>query len=715
MISFLLCVFFLETKRMARLQDRLARLTQQNFVGRDAELSVFEEALKADTFPFALLYIYGPGGVGKTTLLRRMMQLCEAASLAPFLLDARRIEPSPDAFLASWNALELGDPQTRRVIFLDTYEQIAVLDGWFREVFLPELPEETLVVFAGRTLPALEWRTHLGWRELCCILPLQNLTPDECRLYLEVRNVPLEQHLSALAFTHGHPLALALAADVLAQHGETDLADNPPPDILQSLLQRFANEVPTEAHGAALEAAALARVVTEDYLQAALGEKEAPALFRWLQTLSFLETGEEGLMVHDSVREVLMAELRWRNRDRYLTLHQRARDYFFDRYHRNSAYQTTQTLFDYIYLHRHIASVRPFFDWYAHNDLIADGFRESDRERLLQIIETHEGETARNLADFWIGKQPENVTVFRSPRGDRSVTEGWMIALDLTPLRPEDCGEDRAACCILEFLQTHAPLDRSKGERVTFFRFWAAASTYQEVSPVQNQVFIHAVRHYLSTPGLAFSVFPFSRPDFWSLVMHYGDIPRLEALDFVQEGRLYGAFAHDWRETPPAAWLALVTERQQWLDAKLASEEEPEASSVTPLPVSLKKEEFLEALRHALKSFTQPDRLLHNPLLRARMTLEAAGVTADAEKRVRALREVILATASPLQNSPRDARLYTALELSFFHPAPSQEKAAEIQDVSYATFRRYLAAGIERLSEALWARENGEWRKMSAN
>jgi len=36
------------------------------------------------------------------------------------------------------------------MLFLDTYETLATLDEWLREVFLPQLPENTLIVIAGR-------------------------------------------------------------------------------------------------------------------------------------------------------------------------------------------------------------------------------------------------------------------------------------------------------------------------------------------------------------------------------------------------------------------------------------------------------------------------------------------------------------------------------------------------------------------------------------
>jgi hypothetical protein len=152
---------------------------------------------------------------------------------------------------------------------------------------------------------------------------------------------------------------------------------------------------------------------------------------------------------------------------------------------------------------------------------------------------------------------------------------------------------------------------------------------------------------------------------------------------------------------PPASWLTLLTDRA--MEAFDGSAPDKPAEQL----VVLSKPEFETAVKRALRQFTQPDRLRTNPLLRSRLVIERVGTEESIARRIETLQNVIREIAAPLLNSPRDAKLYRALDLTFFHPAPSQEKAADQLDVSYATFRRHLASGTERLAEALWQKEIG--------
>src|SRR5690606_28032236 len=132
--------------------------------------------------------------------------------------------------------------------------QMAPLDAWLRDAFLPGIPARTLVVIAGRNPPASAWRTDSGWSELVQVLPLRNLRPEESRTYLANRGTPEDLHDQILAVTHGHPLALSLIADTLALgEGQRVIRPGDDPDIVRALLERFVQTVPDEHHRRALE------------------------------------------------------------------------------------------------------------------------------------------------------------------------------------------------------------------------------------------------------------------------------------------------------------------------------------------------------------------------------------------------------------------------------------------------------------------------------
>ncbi len=154
----------------AHIIDRLSEARRRQFVGRAAERHVFVDTLTARELPYQLLYVFGPGGVGKTSLLREYAEMCKQVETPAVYMDARGIEPSPGGFVnALKQALELppadsvfqtlASRHNRYVILLDTYETLEPLDGWLRDTFLPQLPENVLVVLAGRNLPAPPWRS----------------------------------------------------------------------------------------------------------------------------------------------------------------------------------------------------------------------------------------------------------------------------------------------------------------------------------------------------------------------------------------------------------------------------------------------------------------------------------------------------------------------------------------------------------------------------
>lgn len=700
----------------SRLASRLSAARRAIFVGRVDEQTLFTDALAAPELPFFVLYIYGPGGVGKTTLLRVLADLAEQASIPTAQIDGRTLDASPEGFEdALCMAMQLGPGDTpaqamarqpgRFVLFIDTYELLAPLDGWLRDRFLPGLPENVLVVLAGRTPPAGAWQSDGGWRSLLRVVSLRNLSPNESLSLLAKRGVPLEQHPVVLEFTHGHPLALALVADAFAQRSDFVFQPEQSPDIVKTLLEQFVQKAPGPAHRAALEASALVRVMTETLLAEMLTLPHDPAtanddasheLFEWLRGLSFIESRPGGLYPHDLARDALAADLRWRNPDWYATLHSRARAYYTRRINQTSNEAQQRALLDLVFLHRDNPAVRPFYDWQVGGGALSAAMQEGDVTALVQLAARHEGEPAARLAEYWFHRYPAGTRLWRDAHGRMA---GFLTFVRLHEASEADRAADPAIAAAWRFLQQHAPL--RSGESALYFRFWMAAESYQAVSPIQSLIFINIVRHYLTTPSLAYTFFACADPDFWAMVLGYADLHRLTEVDFEVGGRRFGVYGHDWRVRPPLAWLALLAEREVAAQPQADAPPEP-----APALVVLSRPGFEAAVQEALRFFARPDRLAGNPLLRARLVVADGALVGDGP-RIEHLRQRIQAAAEMLKATSRDEKLYRALDRTYFHPAPTQEAAAEILDLPFSTYRRHLKAGMTEITEILWQWEIG--------
>src|SRR5436190_8767283 len=232
-----------------RLSARLSAARHFQFVGRQSELALFKSALDAPELPFSVLYVCAPGGMGKTTLLKEFAYICEQQGVPSIYVDARNVEPTPEAFVSALQgALGISPPEAPldvlesqagyHVVLIDTYELLAPLDDWLREVFLPELTANTLIVLASRQPPSQAWRADPGWQTVIHTISLRNLSPEESRAYLTKRNLPAEDHDKVLDFTYGQPLAISLVADGFAQRGDVPTKREDAPDVIRTLAEQ---------------------------------------------------------------------------------------------------------------------------------------------------------------------------------------------------------------------------------------------------------------------------------------------------------------------------------------------------------------------------------------------------------------------------------------------------------------------------------------------
>ena len=124
----------------------MTRRDEAAFVGRKRELG-FVDSLFVEDPPANVVLVHGPGGIGKSTLLRHVQRRGEAAGWTPVTVEARDLPPVPDALN---DALAAAREVERPLVLIDSYERMAALGGFLRRAVLPELPDATIVVIAGR-------------------------------------------------------------------------------------------------------------------------------------------------------------------------------------------------------------------------------------------------------------------------------------------------------------------------------------------------------------------------------------------------------------------------------------------------------------------------------------------------------------------------------------------------------------------------------------
>ena len=673
--------------------DRLRGARRRGFVGRAAEIELFRGAVASAEPPFSVLWFHGPGGVGKTTLLGALAEAAEDDGHAPVRVDLRAIDPSPSAFrseLARAPALAAGE---RPLLLLDTFEAAAGLADWLRAEFVPSLPAGALVVVAGRSGPSDGWRREPGWRDLLRVVSLRNLGPDDTRALLRGAGVPDDLHERVLALTHGHPLALSLLVDVLSQRGAEDpggISLEAVPDVVGSLVASFLAGVPSARHRRALEIAAHARVTDAGLLRAILGEREGEERFAWLRGLSFVEAGPDGIYPHDLARDVIDADLRWRDRAAYAEVHAQVRAVVVERLQGRAGRERQQALADLMFLHRGNPAARAFWDWESLGQVYADALRPGDGDAITRMVERHEGPASAAIASHWLERRPEAFAVFR---GGGSAPLGFLSQLSLHETRDQDRARDPGAQAVWAHAQRHSPprLD----DEVIVGRFFADQDAYQAPSRSLNVVTMLTSQVWLSRPRLAWYYLVVADPDAFAPLMAYIRFERAPSADFDVGGRTFAVYARDWRREDGATWLVRMGERE------LGGEAPTPASAGAAPTVALSHQEFADAVRRALRDVHRRDALAANPLIRARVVKEEPGGGPAPEVLRRLLEDAVRA----LDADPREAKLVRALDRTYLRPAPTQEAAAELLGLPFSTYRGHLTRGLERVVDRLWRRE----------
>src|SRR5215468_2459911 len=191
------------------LAARLADRDRRRFTGRVTELSFLDKCLDEVDAPASVVHVIGPGGIGKSTLLREVARRATERGRSCITLDGRELGPAPGMLAA---AMREATQHSRPVVLLDSYERMTALDPYLRSDLLPALPDQALIVLAGRGTPDPAWFSG-GWEAVSARLDLGGLAPGEAQRLLAAHGLSDERVPGIIEWAAGSPLALALAAD----------------------------------------------------------------------------------------------------------------------------------------------------------------------------------------------------------------------------------------------------------------------------------------------------------------------------------------------------------------------------------------------------------------------------------------------------------------------------------------------------------------------
>jgi hypothetical protein len=573
-------------------------------------------------------------------------------------LDGRELGPDPEVLEAALAAVA---DDAAPVILLDSYEQMAALDSWLRRDLLLRLPDDTVIVTAGRRPPDAGWFQG-GWESVTARIDLAALPPDEARKLLAAYGVADSRVAAIIDWAAGSPLALALAADAAATDAGWSAAYSPDrPDILRALLHRLVETDLQDIRPSALGIAVVARSTTPELLQAVLPGEDAEAAYRQLAGLTVTEPLGGGIMMHELVRKALLADLRQRNPDLERDVRRRIADYLYER----GVAGESLAIIDMAHLVEN-PLIRWGFGWDGNVALRIDAVRpgDADKAELGNIGPVRLWQESRRYFE----QAPARVAIARD---DLDQVCGYMVCMSLATA-PAYADSDP----LMGPWLAHARANAGLGDSV----LWQAAVDFTGEGKVQAMLGIAGVLRS-GSPNPRFAYLPIDARVAGAVEFAQAiGAQHVQELDIQLDDELeMQCYRLDYG---PGGLFALVRD-QIYAELGLPPPRPQRRQPPRP-PVDL------ETVREILRNFRVPRELARSPL--------ATGATvAERAESVRAL--VRAAVAEAFGDSETEKLLRSVLVAGYLEPMRSHEEAASRLLMSRAAYFRRLRTAAERLAE----------------
>lgn len=629
-------------------------------VGRNAELAVLDRVLSGAADAPLVAYLHGPGGIGKSSLLRHSARQARLAGREVVHVDARFLNADPRRLE---EAAGLARVEPGAVLLIDNFDRCRRLEPWLRDTFLPRLAEGVTVVLASRTAPDSEWSLDPDWARLFTELAVGPLDAAGSDALLAARGVAPQQRGAIVSFAGGSPLVLSLAAP--AAHFE------PTGDLLTTLVERLVGDLPSTVHRRGLDVLAQARVTRESLLRAVLGDEDAATVFSWLRRQPYVEATPDGLLPHDAVRATLDADLRWRDPERHEDVRTRISVACLDAVRRATDDDALLRVAEWMFL---------FGDQDGPHDphpvVVETRLEPDDVPEVLRVAE-------EPAVEQWIRRQPQGFRVYRSA----GALLGFMAVLRLETPSPEDLAADPVIAALWDHVEATAPLVR--GEHLAVRRFAVPAGEHQ---PLLDLISRRTIAAEMRTEGRAVTSAVVQDTGPWR--HHLTSAGMHEVLVVEAGGIRQHVFGRDWRQQPVEQWVR---------DRARAA-----APSVTPWTARatdlLPREAFEEGVLEALRTWRTPREFATSVLLRSHL------VPRGSADPVTDLRDAITGALDALRVDPAGVKAHDALTATYISASGTHRATARRLGVPYGTYRRHLALGRERLTCQLLRRRGAAER-----
>lgn len=475
--------------------DRIEAAARAALVGRDPERQRLLAWVNDPEGP-AVVFVHGPGGIGKTALASGTFDPARV-----LMIGAGEVEPTPVRLLDHLARLlgvdrdatpaAIGAAMTTGaldVIVIDEYERFVVVDAFIRNELLPALPSATTTVLVGRNPPNRAWRTSPGWKSLIADLALAPLTDNDAAKLVERRlGNDSELVTRACRFGRGHPLALELAAEAIARRPELALRDGPPPEVVEELVEVFVNELDLDVRRA-VDAGSLVRRLTVPVLAALcqLGD-DVRSTWRQIAGLPFVTVHADGLRMHPVVQDVVASSFELRDPTGVLALRRRAASLALDSIRTAPDWAATADLL-------HLVQnpvVRNAFVPPAGAEHPVESARTDDIEQVLAIVSRYCGSGEVRVIEAWWRCQRGAFAVARGIDGE--VTSFSLVA-DIAAIDDELANLDPVVAAVRSDLHAR-PL--RQGGRALLKRHGLTAAHGDALCPELALMIIDLKRTYL--------------------------------------------------------------------------------------------------------------------------------------------------------------------------------------------------------------------------